>query len=352
MRYRTYPGTDLRVSEVGFGVWTLATGWWPETRGGGEARALLSEALDLGLTLFDTADVYGDGAGETILRQAFAGRREEIVIATKGGYDFYNHPAPGGQQERPQDFSPPFLRFAVEQSLQRLGTDRIDLYQLHNVKMEHVLADDLAATLEALVDEGKLRYWGTALGPAIGFVVEGTAAIRRRRGVSTQIIFNILEQHPGRELFAEAEEAGGKMGYLVRVPHSSGMLEGHYTTETVFPPHDHRRHRPRSWLLNGLKKVAQLEFLTHGGALTLGQAALKFVLAEPLVMSALPNIYDAGQLREFAAAPDCEDLTEADLARIAALYAVNFGLDEPPMKFKGLEPGSAEAQEALAGCLA
>ncbi|NUP99933.1 MAG: aldo/keto reductase [Armatimonadetes bacterium] len=346
MRFRTFPNTDLVVSEVGFGLWTIATGWWPETQSGDDAIRLLRDAQALGISLYDTADVYGDGYGETILRDALGDRRDEIVIATKGGYDLYNHPDQRGQRERPQDFSPAFLKMAVERSLQRLGTDRIDFYQLHNVKMEHILDDDLFAAMEELVDEGKLRYYGTALGPAIGWQVEGVAAIRRQRGVGMQVIYNLLEQDPAREFFGAAQRHGH--GFLVRVPHSSGMLEGKYTPETVFPPHDHRRHRPRSWLLNGLQKIAQLDFLTRGGALTLGQAALKFCLAEPTVMAALPNIYDHEQLAEFAAAPDQPDLTAAELAQIAELYQCNFGLDEPPMKFKGIDPASAEAQAELA----
>lgn len=348
MRYRTFPGTDLVVSEVGFGVWTLATGWWPETSAHEDAGPdLLRRAYDLGITLFDTADTYGDGLGETLLRDAFAGRREQIVIATKGGYDFYHHPGRNGQRERPQDFTPDYLRFAVERSLERLGTDYIDLYQLHNVKLEHVLADDIFATLDDLVREGKLRAYGTALGPAIGWEVEGLVAIRRRRGCAMQIIYNLLEQDPARRFFGPAREHG--IGFLVRVPHASGMLEGHYTLETTFPAGDHRRHRPRSWLVNGLRKIATLGFLTADGAMTLGQAALKFVLAEPTVVSALPNIYDRAQLEEFAAAPDRPDLTSAQLARIAELYAENFGVDEPPMAFKGLDPDSGEARAALAG---
>jgi len=348
MRFRTYPGTDLTVSEVGFGVWTVASGWWPETQTDqGSGVRLLQSALDQGITLFDTADAYGDGAGETILKDAFADRREAIQIATKGGYDIYNHPGGKGQRERPQDFSPTYLRHAVEQSLQRLGTDYIDLYQLHNVKMEHVLADDIYATLDDLVQEGKLRYYGTALGPAIGWLVEGVAAIRRHRGVSQQMIFNLLEQYPGRELF-DAAHRYGEHGFLIRVPHSSGMLEGRYSLETVFPPGDHRRHRPRQWMVNGLHKIAQLDFLTADGSMTLGQASLKYVLAEPTVMSCLPNIYTAEQLAEFAAAPDCPDLTTEQIAAIDALYARNFDIDETPMMFKGIDPESIEAQAELA----
>ncbi len=121
---------------------------------------------------------------------------------------------------------------------------------------------------------------------------------------------------------------------MIRVPHSSGMLEGHYTENTTFAKNDHRRHRPREWLINGLEKVAQLRFLERPDR-TLGQAAIAWLLAEPRVMSVLPNIYDRDQLEEFAAAPDAPPLTSQDLARIGALYADNFGIEEPPMAFKG-----------------
>ena len=112
----------------------------------------------------------------------------------------------------------------------------------------------------------------------------------------------------------------------VRVPHSSGMLEGNLTADTVFPKHDHRRHRPRSWLLEGVQKVATLDFLTEGTGRTLGQAALRWLLADEQIATTLPNIYGAEQLAEFAGASDVADLTDAELARVAALYDDNFGV--------------------------
>ena len=121
---------------------------------------------------------------------------------------------------------------------------------------------------------------------------------------------------------------------MIRVPHSSGMLEGHYTEETVFAANDHRRHRPRSWLVNGVKKVEQLRFLERTDR-TLGQASIQWLLAEPRVMTVLPNIYDREQLVEFAKAPDAPALTKDEMDRIAELYAANFGVEEPPMAFKG-----------------
>ncbi len=111
------------------------------------------------------------------------------------------------------------------------------------------------------------------------------------------------------------------------------MLEGKYTEDTVFAENDHRRHRPRSWLINGIQKVRTLDFLTK--RMTLGQAALKWLLAEPRIVSTLPNIYDDEQLAEFAAASELEDLTSEEMARIAKLNETNFGVDEAPMNYKG-----------------
>lgn len=326
MKYRTFPGTDLTVSEVGFGVWTVSAGWWGHY-GDDEAIGLLRRAADLGVTFFDTGDTYGDGRGETLLADAFTkhGRRHDVVIGTKFGYDFYHHTERRGQQERPQDFSPKFLRFALEQSLRRLGTDYIDLYQLHNPRYAAFEDDATFAELDRLKQEGKIRHYGASLGPAIGGTEDGDRDLRRRPLTALQIIYNLFEQDPGRRFFPVARETG--TGLLVRVPHSSGLLEGRYTAETTFPENDHRRHRKREWLVIGLEKLKALDWLTAERGMTIGQAALKFVLAEPAVVSAQPNIYDEAQLVEFAAAPDCPDLTADDLRRIADLHARDFDVD-------------------------
>jgi aryl-alcohol dehydrogenase-like predicted oxidoreductase len=144
----------------------------------------------------------------------------------------------------------------------------------------------------------------------------------------------MLEQHPGRAFHDAATEAGTDTMFLVRVTHSSGMLEGKYTTETKFAPTDHRSHRPRSWLLNGVKKVEQLRFLENSER-TLGQAALQWLLADDRVASTLPNIYNEEQLVEFARAPDTPALTSDDMSKIEELHSDNFGVQEEPSKFKG-----------------
>ena len=110
------------------------------------------------------------------------------------------------------------------------------------------------------------------------------------------------------------------------MPHSSGLLEGKYTADTTFPPSDHRSHRPREWLTEGLQKLDKLEFLTEETGRTIGQAAIQFVLNSPAVASVLPNVYDGEQLAEFVAAPGTPPLTEEELSRIEELYRRNFDL--------------------------
>ena len=335
MRFRTYKNTDLKVSEVGFGLWTVSTGWWGNFTEG-EATALMRKAFDLGVTLFDAADTYGNGLSEELLAKAFPKERDQIVIATKVGYDFVNFgEARGrGQREIPQDFSPEAIGRATDAALKRLKTDRIDLLQLHNIRMEQVYDDAIWKALEKLKALGKIRYYGIALGPAIGWLYEGINCIREREVTSIQHIYNILEQHPGGPMQDVATELGRDTMFLIRVTHSSGMLEGKYTSDTVFPPSDHRSHRPRSWLLNGIKKIEKLRFLETSER-TLGQAALLWLLADDRVASTLPNIYNEEQLIEFAKTPGCPPLTADDLARIDNLHAENFGVEEEPSKFKG-----------------
>lgn len=346
MKYRTYPGSNVTVSEVGFGLWTTSTGWWGE-KSDDEAVAMLQAAHELGITLFDAADTYGNGRSEEQLAKAFGNCRERIVYATKFGYDFSNSAQQRrGESELPQDFSAAFVRQALEASLRRLRTEYVDIYQMHNARMTQIEDDTLWELLESFKREGKIRMYGVALGPAIGWLGEGVSAVRQRSVASLQIIWNMLEQYPGNEQIRAAYDSGTDTGYMIRVPHSSGMLEGRYTEHTTFEKNDHRRHRPREWLINGLQKVAQLRFLERPDR-TLGQAAIAWLLAEPRVMTVLPNIYDREQLVEFAAAPEAPPLTAEDNARVAALYADNFGVEEPPMAFKGTM--TEQTQPAMSG---
>jgi aryl-alcohol dehydrogenase-like predicted oxidoreductase len=182
---------------------------------------LLRHALDRGITFFDTADVYGDGKGETILAQAFEGRRDEIAIATKFGYDFYTHPGlQAGQRERPHDWSPAFARRACEESLRRLNTDHIDMYQLHNPRIDALKRDDLFAELEKLKAEGKIRAYGAALGPALKpdrQIEEGLFCVAHRNA-AVHIIFNLLEQMLGEAIGPVAQKNNGPACWKAATP--------------------------------------------------------------------------------------------------------------------------------------
>jgi aryl-alcohol dehydrogenase-like predicted oxidoreductase len=324
MRYRPLGGTGLNVSEFGFGAWTIGADWWGHIDDA-EALRMLNRAFDLGVNLYDTADQYGEGRSERLVGEVFAGRRDKVVIASKFGYDFYAGHKRDGHNELPQNFDPAFVRFALEQSLSRLQTDYLDLWQIHNVRREAIENDALWQTLADLKREGKVRHIGVALGPAIGWRDEGLLAMGSRPVDELQIIWNLLEQEPARSFVPDAEQRN--VGFLVRVPHSSGLLEGHYTLDTVFPASDHRSHRKREWLVEGLKKLEQLDFLTRDGERTIGQAAMLWLYQQPQVASVLPNLYGMDQVEEFAAASDAPEMSNAELARVQELYTSNFGLE-------------------------
>jgi len=321
MKYRRLGDTELRVSEVGFGAWTIGTDWWGRIDEQMGVR-LLEKAVELGINFFDTADVYGKGRSEELIGRVIKGEREHFVIATKFGYDFYSDVERKEHQEYPQNFTPSSIRRSLEESLERLGTDYVDLYQLHNPKMAVLQDDEVFRTLAELRDEGKVRYFGAALGPAIGWLDEGVYSMERRGAKSLQTVYNVLEQEPGREFFKAARKTGS--GILVRVPHASGLLDGKFDSTTVFAKNDHRSHRKREWMLEGLKKVEQLRFLTQER--TMAQAALRFVLAEPSVASVLPTITSMDDLLEFAGASDVPELTDEELARVNELYENDFYL--------------------------
>lgn len=329
MKYRELAKTDLTLSEIGFGVWSVSTSWWGAVSED-DAVALMHKSLDLGINFFDTGDAYGEGYGEEVVSKALSSHRHEVVIGTKFGYDLEAPREPGKHQERPQRWDPGFARKACEASLRRLGTDYIDLYQLHNPRLAAFERDDLFDELGALVTEGKVRYVGAAIGPDLGWLEEGELAIKERR-VPAQIIYNVLEQDPALEFIEWATEE--KVGLLSRVPHASGLLDGTFTRDTKFEAGDHRSFRKKEWLEKSLKKVEALDFLFRNGDGTVGQVALKFALMPPIIASVLLTVTTPEQLEEFAAAVDLEELPEEDLARARALHDENFGLGEKePLK--------------------
>ena len=333
MKYRQLPRTDLNLSEVGFGVWTVATTWWGKIPEEGR-RALLENAVDLGVNFFDTADTYGEGYGEEILAKFLGHRRHDMIIATKFGYDFYDKLTPRvGHQERPQKFDQDFVRFACEQSLRRLNTDYIDIYQIHNPRIDALERDDLFETLEQLKEEGKIRYYGSALGPDIGWFEEGEASMKERHVSSVQIIYSILEQDPAKDFFPIARQED--VGLLSRVPHASEALTGRYTEVPTFTEGDHRSHRRVEWLREALQKVEQVKFLAaEDVGRTLSQAAIQFCLYQPTIVSVLPNFTTLEELNDYTAAVETPVLTDDEQAQLDDLWANGFYLEEPTPEFR------------------
>ena len=322
MRYRRFGKSDLEVSEVGFGVWTLASNWWGEVD---DKQGLLHAALDSGINFIDTAPVYGEGGlGEELLADILKTHRDEIVLTTKCGYDIEADRKWPGQSERPHDWRPESLRAQLEGSLRRLGIECIDLYQLHNTRIDPILDDALWDELEQFRAEGKVRELGIALGPAIGWVDEGLEAIRNRPIVSLQTVFNVIEQEPGLT-FGNEPNVPEQVGLISRVPHASDALSGKVTRDTVFPAGDHRAHRNRDNMLDNFDKAEALTFLWEGTGRTIAQAAIAGILADPNFTTVLPTCLSVEDVREFAAASDLP-LTADEKAELDARWSDNFGV--------------------------
>ncbi len=326
MKYRNLSGTDLTLSEVGFGVWSVATSWWGNVNQQ-TGVSLLREAYDLGVSFFDTADAYGEGFGEEIIPKALGDVRANLVIGTKFGYDLEAVRTGGGHKERPQRWESAFIKKACENSLRRMQTDVIDLYQLHNPRLVALQKDEIFDALEQLKTEGKIRWYAAAIGPDLGWEEEGVFALEERQ-IPAQIIYSILEQAPARRFIATASKSG--TGLLTRVPHASGMLDGSYTKDSIiekqpFGSGDHRSHRNLEWMRRSIRKLAKLDFILENPDYTPAQAAIKFCLHPKQTASCLPTIVSSEQLREFAATSDKPNIEEEIIERLNYLWEDNFG---------------------------
>jgi aryl-alcohol dehydrogenase-like predicted oxidoreductase len=325
VRTRRFGDTELEASEIGFGTWALGSTWWGDVSESAGER-LLTEAVELGITFFETGDAYGQGANEELVGRVLAPHRDRIQLSTKFGYVLGQGRQEHSEGERPQRWDGPFIRAALEASLRRLRTDRVELYQLHNPRREAIDSDECFATLEDLRAEGKILHYGVALGPAIGWREEGLRAITVRDIASIQTVYNLLEQDPGRDFLSAAAEHG--VGVMARVPTSSGLLDDNLTPDTTFGPGDHRRHRPHEWLVEGLQKIDRIRFLCGPETgRTMAQGALRFILAQPHMTVVIPTITNQAELREYAGAADVPNLTDDELARVAELYERNFDVE-------------------------
>ena len=314
VNYRPMGKTEIEVSEIGFGTWTLTSGKWgalPLEK----AVELLQYAYSQGIVYFDTSAVQAGGLGEKLLAKAFKDKREMIVVTTKVGYT-----SEGGAK----DFSPDHLRRAVEASLARLESSYIDVLQLHHPDLAAVSNEGMWEALEALKAEGKIRYYGLVFGPGPAGLEEGRVAMRKRDIGCIQVYYNVLEQEPSRKFFPVALEIN--QGMVIRAAHAGGVLEGSPAEATKYPEDEDLRVKPASFVARGAKQAENLRWIYEGRGMTLPQAALKFILSEETVCSVLPNIYRTEQVDEYGAVSDFESYSQVDLGEIAEQFRKGFGV--------------------------
>jgi len=325
---RNIPGTDLDVSLLAFGNFTVGNNWWKEFTDD-EAVALQNHAVDRGVTFFDTAPAYGNGKAESLMKPTirYAGR-DNVVISTKFGYDLVADPGEeGSHRERKQDFSEANIRRELEQSLTNMGIDCVDLYQAHNIKLEH-FTEEMLGLMDKLISEGKIRAWGAALGPAIGWREEGHKSFLEHDAATVQTVFNLYEQDPGREL-CEIAVKRGRGGVIARVPTNSGMLDEEFSSpDHKFPAHDHRKFRDKAWLVHGLQKNRMVKPMAQELGVSLRQFAFKWLAGQAGLVSIEPNLLEPEDVDEFVAAAEHPLLPDDLLGELSELYEEDFGLGD------------------------
>ena len=323
MQHRTIGDTGVSVSEVGFGAWVVGTDWWGD-RTREQAIDMVQHAVDQGITYFDTGDVYGHGDSEELLGEALADRREDVTISTKLGYDFYNNPQ-AGHGELPKRLEPDWIETAFDRSLDRLDTDYVDLLMIHNANVDEVDADVLEA-LDRLKERGRVDAIGWAMGPSIGWLAEGDAAVEHEFD-ALQTVFNLLEQDPGQHYLDAIDANDADTSVIARVPHSSGLLNEQVTPDTELGKGDHRAHRPDEWYETGWEKVDALRFLERDGERTMAQAAIQWLLYHDAVATVTPTFRSAADIDEWAEASEVPPLSDDEYDRVQSLYRENFGID-------------------------
>ena len=317
MKYRILGKSGIKVSEIGFGAWSIALAWWGKKIEEDEARRMLKKAYDVGINLFETADMYGKGKSEKLIGEVFKGMRNEIVLSTKYGYDFSNV-GQIGHNELPQYFDPEFTNNALKNSLERLQTDHVDVYGLHNPKLCHIHDDVIFQTFDKLIEQGKIKACQIALGPAIGWTQEGMDAMNRDNISAVQTVYNILEQTPGNELLDNAVKKN--VGILVRVPDASGILTGKVDENTKIDEKDHRSVRKGEWIRAAIKKVEQLRPIAERNDLTITELAIKFILSKQGIASVFPTVISEEEIEQFASMSDGNYINSSDMKEIDDSY--------------------------------
>jgi aryl-alcohol dehydrogenase-like predicted oxidoreductase len=304
MEYRDLGRTGLRVSEIGFGAWAIGGDAWGTVEDN-DSLAAMDRALELGINFIDTADVYGNGRSEFLVAEAIRGRRDQVVLSTKGGL-MGHHRDP---ERAPVYGQPEKVVEALEASLQRLETDHVDVYFCHIWWDKHEETEAFIEAFDRLKKDGKVR--------AVGVSTNDLDHIRhfdRNDGLdAVQLDYSILNREPEREILPYLEERG--IGVVVRGPLRMGILTGKFSEETTFPEGDIRKDWPQEkWFEESLRKVERLRPLEEGR--TLGQLALRYVLSHEAVSVAIPGAKTPAQVEANAAASARPLLSQEDLRLI------------------------------------
>ena len=310
MHYRALGRTGLQVSDVGFGAMTIGGEIFGTTDDQESLRAL-HRALDLGMNFIDTADAYGRGHSEELLAQVLKTRRNEVVLATKGGNQFT-------VRQGVRNFDPDYITSALENSLKRLQIETIDLYQLHNPPPEVMRKGEIFERLDRCKREGKIRYYGVSLEKT----ADGIVAIETGKPDTLQVVYNILHQDPEEQLFPLAQKEN--IGIIARVPLERGVLSGRFKVTNEFYQKDWRAGVfSKEGLLQVQAAVEKLDFLVKGDVPNLAQAALRFVLSHPAVSSVIPGIRTVKQVEDNLVISG-KTLPPEDVKHLQALYRSEF----------------------------
>ena len=315
MEYRRLGKTGRDVSVVGFGAWAIGGGWG--TVDDSDSLRALHAAADAGVTLIDTADVYGDGHSERLIRRFLIERPgERFFVATKMG-----RRAPVDMAE----YTPDAFRAWTDRSRENLGVETLDLVQLHCLHPSIYYHPETFAALDELVAAGAIAGYGVS----VERVEEALKAIEFPGVATVQIIFNMFRQRPAERFLAEA--ARRDVGVLARVPLASGLLSGKLTSATRFEETDHRLYNRHGEQFDvgetfagvdyetGLAAVEELRALVPEGV-TLAQLAIRWILMHEGITAAIPGAKTPEQARANAAAADLPPLPAATMARVAEIY--------------------------------
>lgn len=313
--------SGIEISDIGFGCWAIGGPVTLDGRPDGwgevdddESVAAVRRALELGVTFFDTADVYGAGHSEQVLGRALAGHRDEVVIATKFGYTF----DPDQRAITGQDATAAYIRRACRASLRRLGTDRIDLYQLHLGGLPAAQAQDVAGALEDLVAGGFIRAFGWSTDDPQRAAAFGGGA----HCAAIQHELNVLSDAPA--MLAVCDSFG--LASINRSPLAMGLLTGKYGPASQLAPDDVRAAQPWVGYFDGgrpapawLNRLDAVRDVLAGGGRTLAQGALGWLLARSPLAVPIPGIRTAEQAEQNAAALRLGPLLPAEMDQIVRL---------------------------------